>query len=269
MRRSLPPQRHQLHWSAVSELRGGLHHGNADIGDVLISIPSSAVQGQTYSVHVQGTSAALGNLNVPLGAGPDSTITVVPIYAVSDVFPYSSDSAGSFGDSPTDTTKAVVNTLDLIYTLRAATAIPGFVPTTCSMLRCHGLLATDTVAGRGGDGVLNTLDLLETLRRATGIDTTKPTRTEAAERNRMDQPALRPRRSQSIIRSHHESGQRRGCAAIRRPGTHHDGAWRTRLVHANVDLDWPVSVSRLATKRPLHFVPPARRRLMDQPCSAN
>jgi len=150
--------------SSGPALTGSLH-----LGDVLVTIPAAATVGQTYTVHIYNTSAAVSSQSVALSAGADSTLTVAAVYLVGDVFPSTGDSAGTFGDG-------TLNTLDLLATLRAATGIPGFVPPTCSdLFDSMDLFPADTNA-RGGDGVINTLDLLALLRKVANTDTTRPVR---------------------------------------------------------------------------------------------
>jgi hypothetical protein len=108
---------------------------------------------------------------VLLAAGPPVSEPVLVSYLVGDVYPYTSDIAGSFGSG-------LLDTLDLISALRAVTDLPGTVPASCSdRFDAMDSFPVDTPTQRGGDGLLNTLDLVETLRRITNIDTSRPTRT--------------------------------------------------------------------------------------------
>ena len=144
--------------------------GTLHLGDLLITVPAAATPGQTYIVSVNNSSAAISSVNVPLTSGGNATLTVANTYLVGDVFPYSADTVGSFGDG-------LLNTLDLIAALRAVTALPGFVPAKCSdRFDAMDSFPVDTANQRGGDGLLNTLDLIETLRRVTNLDTNRPTR---------------------------------------------------------------------------------------------
>jgi sugar lactone lactonase YvrE len=98
------------------------------------------------------------------------TLTVLPPYLVGDIFPYTSNVSGNFGDGQ-------INTVDLLYALRAVTNIPGFLPPTCSdRFDAMDAFPVDTGTVRGGDGVIDTLDLIAILRRVTNIDPSRPTR---------------------------------------------------------------------------------------------
>jgi hypothetical protein len=153
-------------WLSPATTVGGTQH----LGDVLITTPSTAAVGHTYSVQVTGASASLASSSVALSAGSSSTVTISLDYLVGDDFPYTSDSAGNFGDG-------TLNTLDLIYALRAITNITGFVPARCSdRFDSMDAFPQDTSSTRGGDGVLNTLDLVTLLRRITNIDPGRPRR---------------------------------------------------------------------------------------------
>jgi hypothetical protein len=145
------------------------------LGDILVTVPGTVVAGQSYTVTLQGTSGSLAGVTVPLNSSNGSVGAAQ--YLVSDVYPNTGDSAGQFGDG-------VVNTLDLIATLRAVTNLTGFLPPSCSDLfdamdsyPVDGSGSPNALPGRpGGDGLLNTLDLIETLRRATNTDTSRPFR---------------------------------------------------------------------------------------------
>ena len=149
-----------------------LSGASTNLGTVGVIVPTSASNGQTYTIHVTAASATSGGTtDVPLGTGADAPLTVsAPPYLVGDAFPAGADTAGGFGDG-------ILNNLDLIYALRAVTKVPGFTPLACSE-RFDAMdsfpLDTDTV--RGGDGQLNNLDLIRTLRRVTKIDTSLPVR---------------------------------------------------------------------------------------------
>jgi hypothetical protein len=142
--------------------------GSFHLGDVLVTVPGNATVGQSYTVTIQGTGGALAGVTIPLNSTNGSL--AVEQYLVGDVYPYTADSAGSFGDG-------AINTLDLISVLRAVVNLTGFVPQTCSdRYDAMDAYPVDTVSTRGGDGLLNTLDLIETLRRAVNIDTSRPYR---------------------------------------------------------------------------------------------
>ncbi len=144
--------------------------GTVHLGNIQTVIPAGAAIGQTYTGNLTTASASLGNSPVALVVGPSLTIPVLTTYLVGDVHPYTSNVAGNFGDG-------LLNTLDLIDTLRAVTAIPGFVPASCTdRFDAMDAAPVDTATVRGGDGVLNTLDLVEILKRVTGLDTTARTR---------------------------------------------------------------------------------------------
>ena len=107
---------------------------------------------------------------MPLAAGATSTVTVAADYLVGDVAPSTGNNVGQFGDGQ-------INTLDLLAALRAATAVPGYVPPVCSDLYdALDVYPLDTSTARGGDGIINTLDLLAILRKVSGIDATRPRR---------------------------------------------------------------------------------------------
>jgi hypothetical protein len=115
-----------------------------------------------------GTSTISANLGTVTGS---TVLTVTaPAYLEGDVYPFTSDAAGSFGDG-------TLNLLDLISMLRAITNI-GPVPAVCSdRFDAMDVYPVDTTTSRGGDGKLNTLDLIEELKRVTNLDTTRPLRT--------------------------------------------------------------------------------------------
>ncbi len=133
---------------------------------VTVNVASNAAGSVTNSATVSGG----GEVNTANDTANDPTTIAAP-YLVGDVFPYTNDTVGNFGDG-------LINTLDLIATLRAVTNLPGFVPAAYSdRFDAMDAYPTDTTTTRGGDALLNTLDLIETLRRATNIDTSRPTRT--------------------------------------------------------------------------------------------
>ncbi len=137
-----------------------------DLGSVALAIPSTATQGQSYAVSVSVLSETASGT---VGAGLNTTLFAALTYLVSDVFPYTDDVAGAFGDGQ-------INTLDLIATLRAVTNLSK--PPVCSdRFDAMDSYPVDTANTRGGGDGLNTLDLIETLKRVTKLDTTRPTRT--------------------------------------------------------------------------------------------
>ena len=144
--------------------------GTVPVGYVIATLPSTALAGQTYTASITGASGSFGSASVPLGPGVPALVSVNAGYLVSDVFPVTSDVIGAFGDGN-------VNTLDLLYTLRVVTNIPGFNPAPCSdLFDALDSFPVDTAGRRGGDGILNTLDLAETLKRVAGTDSSRPTR---------------------------------------------------------------------------------------------
>jgi hypothetical protein len=143
--------------------------GTVTLGEVLVPIPASAVEGQAYTVHISAADAALGTSPAPLLAGADALVTISS-YSVGDVFPFSSDSFPNFGDS-------ILNTVDLIHTLRAVTSLPGFRPPACTdRFDAMDTAPADTASVRGGDGALTTLDLIVSLRRVVSLDASRPRR---------------------------------------------------------------------------------------------
>jgi hypothetical protein len=144
--------------------------GTQNLGTLLVTTPSSAVVGQTYTVQVTGASASFQLAGVALTGGSSSTLTIRLDYLEGDNYPYTGDMAGSFGDN-------TLNTLDLIWALRAVTNVNGYVPPTCSdRFDAMDTFPADTATTRGGDGILNTLDLIVLLQRATNVDPSRPRR---------------------------------------------------------------------------------------------
>jgi hypothetical protein len=144
--------------------------GTQVLGNLSITTPSSATVGETYTVQVTGASASFQSASVDLAAGSSAMLTIRLDYLVGDNYPYTSDMAGTFGDN-------VLNTLDLIYLLRAVTNISGYLPQTCSdRFDAMDAFPVDTATARGGDGILNTLDLVTLLQRITNIDPSRPRR---------------------------------------------------------------------------------------------
>ena len=150
---------------AVSWLSGLTLSGTTSLGTVQVTVPLSASNGQTYTIHVTAASASFGGTtNVPITIGADATLTVTTIYLVGDVFPLGQDlngdgdrdDAGEFGDGQ-------LNNLDLIQGLRAVVNLSR--PPSCSdRYDAMDAFPADTTA-RGGDGDLNNLDLIRPLRR--------------------------------------------------------------------------------------------------------
>jgi hypothetical protein len=143
--------------------------GSVKVGNLVATIPSTAVSGQSYAVQVTGASGSLASSGVSLAPGPLTSLTVAPTYLVGDVSNNGGDSAGQFGDG-------VLDNIDLVLALRAVTSVPGFVPPSCS----DRFDAMDSYpvdgATRGGDGSLDNLDLITTLRRITNADPSQPRR---------------------------------------------------------------------------------------------
>ena len=133
--------------------------GTSHLGDIVTTLPNTVLVGQAYTASLTAVSGSLASFAVALGQGAPALLSVNATYLVGDVFPVTSDYAGNFGDGS-------INTLDLIFTLRAVTRIPGFYPATCSdRFDAMDSFPLDAGNQRGGDGVLNTLDLIETLKR--------------------------------------------------------------------------------------------------------
>jgi hypothetical protein len=90
-------------------------------------------------------------------------------YSVGDVFPFTGDAAGQFGDG-------ALNNLDLVHTFRAATN-PELAPAACSdRYDAMDVYPADSAVSVGGDGVLDIMDLSLLLDRAVGFDVTRPMR---------------------------------------------------------------------------------------------
>jgi hypothetical protein len=153
--------------------------GTVRLGEVVVSIPALATEGQTYRVRVTGASVTLGSIAMAVLAGANRTLTVVGhSYLVGDAFPLGSDlngdgdkdDASEFGDGS-------LEMLDLVYALRAVTSVPGYRPPACSdrfdAIDSH---PADTPTVRGGNATLNTVDLIYTLRRVTNVDPSRPRR---------------------------------------------------------------------------------------------
>jgi hypothetical protein len=158
------PNSMSVFWSGLTPLSGPL-----SLGNVVVNIPATASNGQTYQVQVLGASASLASTNVALNVGTGS-ISVGADYGVGDVTPSTGDAVGGFGDGQ-------VNTLDLIAVLRAVTNLPGYRPGTCTdRFDAMDAFPADTLAARGGDGQLNTLDLIVILQRAVNLDPARPRR---------------------------------------------------------------------------------------------
>lgn len=151
-------------------------------------------------------------------------------YFVGDVYPYTSDLAGSFGLN-----NGVINLLDLLATLRAITNIPGSVPALCSdRFDAMDSWPVDTTNSRGGDGILNILDLLETLRRIANTDTSRPTRTS---RGGVCPSGVSPAGVSGESRKSAPSPAE-GSLEFGTPVANGKGGWRIPIqLHAKVDMD--------------------------------
>ncbi len=143
--------------------------GTTNLGAVSVILPSTAIDGQTYTVQITGVSASLGANAVGLRTGTNATLTVSSTYLVGDASPSSGYQLGQFGDNS-------LNNFDLIAALRAVTLLPGAVPPSCSDLHDAMDSFPADSASRGGDGSLDNFDLIQTLRRVVGLDTTLPRR---------------------------------------------------------------------------------------------
>ena len=183
---SYPPPAAPGNLIAISSASGVTLSWNASNGAASYNLKQASAIGGPYTVLAGGLTAtsynvtptsnsiyyAVSAVNVG-GEGVNST-PVQGGYLVADVFPFTADSMGSFGDGQ-------INTLDMLAVLRAIAGIPGSVPV-CGSDRFDALdvFPLDTGSMRGGDGVLNTLDLLAALRRVTDVDTSRPVRTSQA-----------------------------------------------------------------------------------------
>ena len=152
--------------------------GAVALGQVQVTIPAAATIGQSYTVTVTGANGSSAGTPVSLSAGPNSTLLLSNSYLVGDSFPLLTDldsdgffnDAGEFGDG-------LLQTLDLIFTLRQVVSIPGFTAPTCSdRFDAMDSYPMDAPGTRGGDGVVDNLDLIATLRRVTNVDTSRPAR---------------------------------------------------------------------------------------------
>ncbi len=147
--------------------------GTATLGTVQVTIPATALIGQSYTITVTGATGSSASTPVSLGAGANATLLLSNNYLVGDVYPYTGNSAGQFGTGNLTT----YGTLDLIYALRQSVNTPGFtIPTCTDRYDAMDSFPVDTGSTRGGNGVIDNLDLIETLRRTTNIDTSRPTR---------------------------------------------------------------------------------------------
>lgn len=147
-------------WSAT-----GLPPGmvlNSSTG-ILSGTPTNAAN-SPFQVNITVTDSSQAT------ASQAYSLAIVLAYLVGDVYPFTDDTAGDFGDDS-------LNTLDLIAVLRAVTNI-GPVPAPCSdRFDAMDSYPVDTATTRGGDGALNTLDLIVLLERVTSIDPSRPVRT--------------------------------------------------------------------------------------------
>jgi hypothetical protein len=154
-------------WTGLSPVGSGTFY----LGDVLVTLPSTVQTGQTYVAQITAASGTFQSNSVPLSSGASATLTVGLDYLVGDPFPFSGDNIGQFGNN-------TIDTLDLITTLRVATAVPGYVPPTgCDRFDAMDAFPVDTPTTRGGNGVINTLDMIVILQRATNSDPSRPRRT--------------------------------------------------------------------------------------------
>jgi hypothetical protein len=161
----------------------------------------------------------------------DTTVISYATYLVGDVFPYTGDNVGNFGDGS-------INTLDLISTLRAVVNLSGYVPATCSdRFDAMDAFPVDTENTRGGDGILNTLDLIEILKRAVNIDTSRPIR---ASRGLCSAPpgTEEPQKNRGKARPASRSQTAAGSLELQPAGLASDG-WQRRAIYlgANTDLN--------------------------------
>jgi hypothetical protein len=132
-----------------------------------LTLSSSGVISGTPTTY--GTSTFSVTASDAASASVSASFTLSIGYLVGDVFPFTGDSAGSFGDG-------LLNTLDLTTILRGVTNI-GTVPAACSdRFDAMDAYPADTATVRGGDGIINTLDLIVVLRRVVNIDTSRPGR---------------------------------------------------------------------------------------------
>ena len=164
--------------------------GQLTVGTVSVSIPSSATVGQSYTVLITAATASFQGASIPLQLGVSPLTVGDRTYLIGDIFPYTGDSFPNFGDGS-------LNTLDLIYALRAVTNI-GVVPSSCTdRFDAIDSYPVDTTTQRGGDGLLNTLDLIETLRRVVYLDLSRPRR---APRGlcQMETQSVKPRVARSV-----------------------------------------------------------------------
>jgi hypothetical protein len=137
--------------------------GNPASNGALATVGIRDTGGNTNNRQIEWSYAApvLGN---------GTAISFAASYLVGDVYPFSNDTQGGFGDG-------AINTLDLLAALRAITNIPGSVPAACSdRFDAIDAYPPDTGNTRGGDGAINTLDLLAILRKVTNVDPTRPVR---------------------------------------------------------------------------------------------
>jgi sugar lactone lactonase YvrE len=151
--------------------------GAVALGQVQVTIPASATVGQSYTVTITGADGSSAGTPVTLSSGPNATLLLSSSYLVGDTYPLLTnfdndnyDSSGEFGDG-------LLQTLDLIYTLRQVVSIPGFTAPVCSdRFDAMDSYPVDTVNTRGGNGTVDNLDLITTLRRVTNVDSSRPIR---------------------------------------------------------------------------------------------
>jgi sugar lactone lactonase YvrE len=192
-----------------------LASGNLPPGLTLSStgtIAGTPTASGTYTFGVKAADSASATMS--------SLVTLVVDYIVGDVFPSSSDSAGSFGD-------ATLNTLDLVAMLRVIVAIDP-MPKKCSdRFDAIDAFPPDTAGAAGGDGLLNTLDLITVLKRVVNLDTTRPAR---APRNSCTSTQTPTQRNAP------HGGPSDGTLELVPAGATGDG-WQRTAVYLQADLD--------------------------------
>jgi hypothetical protein len=199
--------------------------GTVNIGSMLVTIPASGQQNQKYSIVLSAVGAMSSGNTVNVNAGQNNTLTVASLYNVGDIWPFTANNAGFFGDTPT----SAINLLDLLEELRlvAGTEV---IPACSDRYDAADTWPLDTQNTRGGDATLNLLDLLEELRRSANTDTSRPTRPSrglscpATAPQVVKLPPVHPSAAEAVL----EFGEPKPTA---------DGNWQTPVyVQANVDL---------------------------------
>ena len=152
--------------------------GSKQLGTVSFTIPSSALNGQSYAVKVVSVQATYGLNAVTITPGTDGQVVVSSLpYLVGDVYPDGSDlnadgtfyEAGEFGDNQ-------IALPDLIYSFRVMVHFVQ-VPTCSDRFDAMDSYPLDTVSQRGGDGQLTLPDLIITFRRMVHFETSTAQRT--------------------------------------------------------------------------------------------